>query len=741
VLAEDVEARIMTGRDRIEYLREEMLDVSHAHYRVRRPLSILNGGVETKPVVIRKAMAFDLILREMPIFIENGELIVGSRTMFLPREREMKFWEEGVKRNLDFVPDAETLNGESPGLEFYPHYATEEEKALGRKVSIGEGYVTSHCTAGYGKVLEMGFGGIKEQALSGLKDVEPSSNQAGFLEAVAICMDGATHLVERYEEEAKALASRTREPTRKRELQSIAEICNRIKTQPARTFHEALQLLWFTHMLILIESYNLMALGRLDQYLYPYYERDVAGGGLSREQAFELLACFFIKLNDTSDLHTDNGLNIMLSGLKPDGEDGTNRLTHLCLDTYEAIRLTDPQINIRYHEKTPQDLLDRAVSIWRVGPKPMIYNDHAVIEAMQKVGVAPEDARDYCIDACQDLMIEGKSDFYPIFAGIYGIHLLTIMERVVDRLATFSSFESFWKNLKEEVSADVRKYVEKANQGDRILPKISPTPFLSATLHGCIEAGKDKTGGGTVYNFTGFVGGGLVNVADSAAAIKKLVFEEKRISAARLARAIQRDFEQDEPLRQMLKNKAPKWGSNDDYVDQLARELADHFCTEVLKYDNPRGGRFVPGFFTHHQARLGQAVRATPDGRKRGDPLAVSLSPSLGAEKNGPTGAILSASKINQSKCPLGTSLDLTFYGPSYHGLEERAKMASLIQTYMDMGGIEFQANTLDREVLRDAQRDPEKHRDLVVRVWGFNAYFVTLKREYQEEIIARTEH
>lgn len=718
-----------------------MLEVSHARYRVRKPLSILNRGVESRPVVIRKALAFDLILREMPIFIQDEELIVGSRTMFLPRERDVKFWEDGVKRNLDFVPDAETLNVEFPGLEFYPHYATEEERALGREVSIGEGYVTSHCTAGYGRVLEMGFGGIKDQAVSRLRDVEPDSEQADFLEAVVICMDGATHLVERYEEEAKDIASKTSDPTRKLELQTIAEICSRIKTHPASTFHEALQLLWFTHTMILIESYNLMALGRLDQYLYPYYEKDIASGRLASDQALELLACLFIKLNDTSDLHTDNGLNIMLSGLKPDGADGTNELTYLCLETYETVRLTDPQINIRYHEKTAQDLLNRAVSIWTVGPKPMIYNDHAVIEAMQKVGVALDDARDYCIDACQDLMIEGKSDFYPIFAGIYGIHLLTIMERVVDRLATFSSFEAFWKALKDEIGADVKRYVEKANKGDRVLPKISPTPFLSATLQGCIETGKDKTEGGTAYNFTGFVGGGLVNVGDSLAAIKKLVFEEKRISAADLVRAIQRDFDQDEPLRQMLKNKAPKWGNNDNYVDQLARELADHFCSEVLKYENTRGGRFVPGFFTHHQARLGKVVRSTPDGRKRGEPLAVSLSPSIGAERNGPTGVILSASKMDQSKCPLGTSLDLAFYGPSYRGSEERAKMVSLIQTYMDRGGIEFQANTLDVEILRDAQRHPEKYRDLVVRVWGFNAYFVTVKREYQDEIIARTEH
>ena len=244
-----------------------------------------------------------------------------------------------------------------------------------------------------------------------------------------------------------------------------------------------------------------------------------------------------------------------------------------------------------------------------------------------------------------------------------------------------------------------------------------------------------------MYNFTGFIGGGLVNVANSVAAIKKIVFEKQLCSTKAIVEAIQSDFDGDDYTRNILKNKAPKFGNNDDFVDEIAVELADHFCSEVNKYKNPRGGRFVAGLFSHHQARLGKAVRSTPDGRKRGEPLAVSLSPSNGTEKKGPTGAILSASKIDQIKCPLGTSLDLTFYGPFMQDMEERKKITSLIRTYMDMGGIEFQANFLDRETLIKAQKYPDRYSDLVVRVWGFNAYFVTLKPEYQEEIIARTEY
>ncbi|MBD3307778.1 hypothetical protein GF339_15195 [candidate division KSB3 bacterium] len=735
----------MMDTSRIDYLREQMLNASHAQYRVRRPLSILNGnGIEQKPVVVRKALAFELILQEMPIFIQDRELLVGGRTMFMPRRQDMQFWEdEDIKRNLEFLPDAETLAVESPGFEFYPRYATEAERALGREVEIGEGYVTSHCTAGYGNVLAQGFGGIKEHALNRLQAVPPDSDHAHFLNAVVICMDAATAFVQRYAEEARRRAAQTSDEAQREEFEALVQMCDHIQTYPARTFHEALQLFWFTHLFILIESYSLMAPGRLDQYFFPYYQRDLADGRLSREQALELLACLFIKMNDTSDLHTDNGLNIILSGLKPDGEDGTNDLTYLCFDAYELVNLTDPQINIRYHADTPQQLLDRAMAVKTLGPKPMVYNDHAVIEALLKVGVSLEDARNYCIDACQDVMVEGKSDFYPIFAGVYGIHLLTIMERIVDRLEEFSTFEEFWNALYDEITVDIKRYVDKANDADRILPKISPTPVLSSTLDGCVESGKDKTEGGTIYNFTGFVGGGLITVANSVAAIKKLVFEDQQVSAAELVEAIQRDYAhpQDESLRQRLKNKAPKWGNNDEYVDQIACDLADHFCTEVLKYDNPRGGRFVPGLFTHHQTRLGISARSTPDGRKKSEPLAMSLSPSIGTEKKGPTGAILSAAKIDQSKSPLGTSLDLTFYASSLQEPDGMEKLKALIKTYLKKGGIEFQVNTLDRKILRDAQQHPEQYRDLVVRVWGFNAYFVTLKPEYQEEIISRTEH
>jgi len=719
-------------------LRQMALDVSHARFRVRRTLSIIPGLYDDQPVVVRKARAFELLLHESPVFIQEGELIVGGRTMFLPREQDGGYWDEGTKRNLDFVPDAETLDVKSPGFEFYPHYATEAERALGRPFEIGEGYVTSHCVAGYGNVLRHGFGGIADQARSRLGGSGLSADSRAFLEAVVICMEAAAAYARRYAAEARRLSSSEPERDRLAELETIASVCDRIASAPAATFHEALQLLFFTHLMTLMESYNLMALGRMDQYLHPYFKKDVLQGNVPLDMARELLECLFVKLNDTSDLHTDNGLNIIVSGLKPDGTDGTNELTFLLLQAHREVALTDPQINVRFHAGSPEKLYQEAFLKKSNGPRPMAYNDDTVVQAMQAVGVSTEDARDYCIDACQDLLIGERSDFYPIFAGIYGCHLMVVFERVVDRLESFTTFEEFWSALLEEIRRDVKLYVQRANAADAVLPRISPTPFLSSTLEGCVESGKDKTEGGTRYNFTGFIGGGLVNVANSAAAIHKLVFEERRASAKDVVEAVRGEFAGFEPLRQMLRNDAPKWGNNVGPVDRLAKEIADTFCAEVLSHSNPRGGRFVPGIFTHHQVRLGAKLRSTPDGRRKGEPLAVSLSPANGTAKKGPTAAVLSASSIDQRRCPLGTSLDFTLPPALFAGAEEQGKFKALLKTYFRMGGIEMQVNTFDAAILRDAQRFPERHRDLVVRVWGFNAYFTSLKREYQDELIER---
>ncbi|MGI9538284.1 MAG: pyruvate formate lyase family protein [Desulfocapsaceae bacterium] len=724
--------------DRIEKLRSMMLDVEHRHYRVRKHMSILDDDTASLPVVERKALGFVKMLDEMPKFIMDGELIVGSRTLFNPRHTEGT---DGLSKNLDFAPDAETLAVESPGFEFYPHYLTDAEQAKGAALGIGEGYVTSHCAPGFDRVLTKGFGGLRNEANASLANHGKNSPQAPFLNAVIMILDAIEQFIGSYAELAESMAGSCKDSIRRDELQTISEICSRIKTKPATTFHEALQTVWFVHTFMLMENYNLMSLGRPDQYLYSYYLSDIDAEILTPDQARELLGCLFIKLNDTSDLHTDNGLNIITSGLKPDGTDGTNELSWLFIETYEDVKLTDPQLNIRWHRDTPKDFMKRVMKIkGRFPIPPMVFNDEILIPGLTDIGASLEDARNYSIDACQDVLIPGKSDFYPIFAGTYGIHLLTVFDRVLPRLTQCESFDEFYQQLFDEFTADVEKVVETTNKIDALLPEISPTPVLSLMLEGCIEKGLDKTEGGTIYNHTGFIGGGLVNIADSLAAIKKLVFDEKIVSPKELLSAINANFSGYESLQAKLKNDAPKWGNGDMTVDTYGIELARHFSEEVLKYENVRGGRFVPGLMTHHQVRLGNVVPATPDGRKQGEPLAVSLSPSIGQMKKGPTGALNSAMAVNHRLCPVGTSVDLTLQNSLFKSDEDLDKVITMTEAFLEGGGMEIQYNILDPDMLRAAQKTPNQYRDLVLRVWGFNAYFVTLQREYQDELIARAE-
>lgn len=724
--------------ERTAKLRQMVLDVSHARYRVRRTLSIIPGPYDDQPVVIRKARAFELILRESPIFIQEGELIVGGRTMFLPRAQEGGHWDPGTRRNLDFVPDAETLDVRSPGFEFFPHYATEGEKALGRPFEIGEGYVTSHCVAGYANVLRHGFGGIADKARNRLGESGLSAESRAFLDAVVICMGAAAGFIERYAAEARRMSSSEPDRQRRSELEGIAGVCDRIASAPAATFHEALQLLCFTHLMTLMESYNLMALGRMDQYLYPYFKKDVLEGDVPPERARELLECLFIKLNDTSDLHTDNGLNIVVSGLTPDGRDSTNELSYLLLQVHREVALTDPQINVRFHAGSPEELHGKTFFEKWNGPRPMAYNDEAVVKALQTVGVTREDARDYCIDACQDLLIGERSDFYP--------HLRRHLWMPPD--GRLRKGRGPTRELR-----DVRGVLADAPGGD---------PARRVSIRGAREC----SGRGSAAHFPDAIslqhpgrmrgewkgqdpGRNQVQLhrlrrrwtrqrCEFRCGHPQAGLRGSRASARDVVEALRKDFTDFEALRQMLRNNAPKWGNNEASVDQLAKEIADTFCTEVLKHSNPRGGRFVPGIFTHHQARLGAKLRSTPDGRKKGEPLAISLSPANGTAKKGPTAAVLSASRIDQGRCPLGTSLDFTLPPALFASVDEQGKFKALLKTYFGMGGIELQVNNFDAATLREAQRFPERHRDLVVRVWGFNAYFTSLKREYQDELIER---
>jgi formate C-acetyltransferase len=374
-----------------------------------------------------------------------------------------------------------------------------------------------------------------------------------------------------------------------------------------------------------------------------------------------------------------------------------------------------------------------------MGGFPALYNDDVIIPAIQRIGIPLEDALLYSADGCQETIIPGKGDFYPVFAKI---DLLDTLNRVIQRVnVDWNTFDELLEAYKKEMASTIKIAIDDANIRDQMIALISPVPFLSSTLEGCIENAKDKTEGGATYNYTGFIGGALANAANSLAVIKRCVYDDKMFSLATLRDVLTKNWEDYERLRQLVLNKVPKYGNDNDYVDSLAVEISEFFIREVLQYQNPRGGRYYPGFYVFHQIIQGLNISASPDGRKAGDAVAIHASPTVGTDVSGPTAVINSATKIGRLLPPEGAPLDLRFHPSALKGEEGLEKLMAFVQTYMDQGGIHLQFNIVDTKVLRDAQQSPERHKDLIVRVWGFSAYFVTLTKDYQDNVIARSEH
>jgi len=712
---------------RIQQLKENLLSGSHWKYRTFMPLSVLDDeNAVDKPLVVRKAMAFALMLKKMPIYIQEGELIVGGRTLY----------GRGNKAN----PGPTFKEGQEFSLGYYPRYATEEEKAAVAGLA-GEGASLSHTAAGYDLVLEKGYGGLikmAEQKAEELKnEVGDIQSRLDFLDSVRIVCNATGEHILRYADLANRMSAKTGFSHSKSELEQIAENCRQIAYGTPKTFWQALQLFWFTHVFVLMENYSLMAMGCFDRYMYPFYKADIDAGRITNEQAQELIECTWIKLNESSDISTDNGLNAVFSGIGPDGQDITNDISYMCLDATMNLQLVDPQINTRLHQNTPEPFMRKCCELAKLGMGyPSIFNDDSVIPALQSIGIPLEDACEYCNDGCTEVFISGKSDFYPVFAGQ---NLLSIFMDTLPKLENFETFDELMDAFKDSIADTIKNRFAHADERDRALAKISPVPFLSATLHGCIESAKDKTEGGALYNHTGSIGGGLVNCVNSLAAARTLVYEEKKVDKRELLDALASNFEGQERLRQMLITEVPKFGNGNGEVDEIAHEVARFYCDEVLKYKNPRGGRYLPGFFQYHYVNTGKSFSATPDGRKAGDSLAVDLSPYLGTSKAGPTGVAQSVSAIDQSVCPLGTSTDIKLHPSALAGEEGTQKFAAFTKTFLAMGNMQLQMNVVDAKMLLDAQQNPEKYKDLVVRVWGFNAYFVTLAKDYQDYIIQRT--
>ena len=604
-----------------------------------------------------------------------------------------------------------------------------------------QGHVFNICPD-YASVIASGLAVVRDAAARAL-DANPDANTdtcadacaaggsraACFYRSVVECIDAVLDLCERYASAADSLG-----------LEEVAGRLRRVTSGGAQSFADALQLFRILHYTLWCEGEYHNTVGRFDQYMLPYLQNDLDSGVLTEESAYELLLEFFITFNKDSDLYPgvqqgDNGQSMMLGGLTPDGADGFNILSEMCLRASKDLKLIDPKINLRVHKGTPLSVYERGTELTRVGLGfPQYSNDDVVIPGLLEKGYSLEDAREYVVAACWEFIIPR-----------YGMDVVNIgalsFPSVVDwclhnDLAGAGDFERF----QSAVRSRVRVQCDEIINGFVNLYMI-PAPFMSIMMDDCVEAGRDISEGAR-YNNYGIHGTGLSTAVDSLAAIKKHVFAEKTVSAEALIDAVDSNFEGYGELLTLLRFQSPKIGNDDDAADALAGFLLGAFAEALEGRRNERGGCYRAGtgsamYYLWHAAETG----ASADGRKAGEPFSCNYSPSLSTRLDGPISVIKSFVKPDLKKTINGGPLTMEFHESIFRDQESIKKVACIVKYFIDSGGHQLQLNAIDREALLDAQKAPERYQSLIVRVWGWSAYFVELDRDYQNHIIARQEH
>jgi len=625
-----------------------------------------------------------------------------------------------------------------------------------------------HLVLGHTNIIHAGFAGVRARAQKRLEQCNGEGDADGqaFCEGVLICCEAIRDLAKRYADLARRKAGLARDESRRSELLTIAERCDYVPYHSPRDFREAVQFLWLTQCGALI-SYGMggiFAVGRADQYLYPYYKRDLDTGRITPKQALEILEELLIKLSynllllpavgkDTgSELGADNQA-VTVGGVGRDGRDVTNDLSYLFLDAIMNLRSLTNSFSIRVSEKSPAQWVRKTAEVFSLTSGPAVFNDEVTISSLNKSGYDMEDARDYAIIGCVEPTSDGST--FGCTSG-NDISLTGALEMTLFRgwlwivgkrvgpdtgdPRTFESFEQFMEAYKQQVSYMIETVARMVDLKDTVYAEGFHNPYVSMTLKGCLENATDMTRGGARYNFSSISARGLGTTADSLAVIKALVYEQKKYTMDDLLRTIRNNFRGKETLRQFLVRKAPKFGCDDDKADAIAKEVAEFFCREVAKRPGYRGGIFRPGFFSYGMHVMeGGFLGATPNGRLAGEPVSNSLSPSNGSELKGPTAVMKSLSKIDQTLISNGCALNIKLLPSMLSTPAKIDKLAHLIRGYFAMGGMEVQFNVVDNATLREAQAHPDKHPDLVVRVSGYSAYFTDLGKSIQDEIIART--
>ena len=794
---------------------------------------------EGEPIITRRAKAFAHILHNIPIIIRDNELIVGSSTI-APRGCQTfpEFSYEWLEAELDTVATrtadpfeiAEETKAELKEADKYwkgkttselatSYMAPEAIKAIEHNIFTPGNYFyngVGHVTVKYWEVLETGFEGIMEKAQKELDGCSVGdgnyARKSHFLEAVILSCKAVIDYAGRYAKLAQEMAAQTSDPVRKQELFVIAENCSRVPAKGAQNFYEACQSFWFVQQLLQMESSgHSISPGRFDQYMYPYYKKDMEAGTITREFAQELMDCIWVKLNDLNkcrDAASAEGFagyslfqNLIAGGQNKEGEDVTNDLSVMCIQASMHVHLPAPSLSVRVWNGSPHEFLIKAAELTRTGiGLPAYYNDEVIIPALQNRGLSLEDAREYNIIGCVEPQKAGKTEGWHDAAFFNMCRPLELVfSNGMDKgemvgiptgdVTQMKTFDEFFDAYKKQMEYCIYLLVNADNAIDVAHAERCPLPFLSCMIDDCLKEGKSVQEGGAVYNFTGPQGFGIANMADGLFAIRKLVYEDKKVSMKELKEALAWNYDKGldaqsagdmtemimkamqkagrnvdastaegllktfmgmkpgEQKTQRFKeihdmiDEVPKFGNDIPEVDYFAREVAYTYSKPLQKYNNPRGGKFQAGLYpVSANVPLGGQTGATPDGRYAHTPVADGVSPSAGKDVKGPTAAATSVSRLDHFIVSNGTLFNQKFHPSALSGREGLEKFVALIRGYFDQKGMHMQFNVVDRQTLLDAQEHPEKYKHLVVRVAGYSALFTTLSRSLQDDIIRRTE-
>lgn len=684
--------------DRVERLRERMNRDAHGVHRIACP-SDWSVADKDCSLAERRAHSLHMACERMPIAIEPDELIVGLTSL---------------------------LGGGGRPFSNLPVFFRDDAEAE----SVDSARATSHNVPGFDKLMRQGLAALAAKAKANLACVS-EENKRSYLSSFVIACDAVAVLLRRYAQQAARQAEEVHEAHRRAELKRIAETCTHLIDGAPRDLQDALQFYWISWSLIVVEVGCLVSMGRIDQVLAPYWPTDPT----ERAGAQELIDCFIIKCNDQNKLWAGSSLinnQVMLSGLTRDGSDATNPVTWAVLSALDRLNMPDPQPAVRLHDRSPAELLHAVCRLWRDGRSQIsVYNDDAFVPALQGAGIQAADARDYAIDACQDVSIFGRSDF---FLGGH-IAMAGLLLRAMDTTPApdCNSLLSTYKDLIATAAADQCNGYSKRIQDTLGLP----CPLLSVSMDNCIETGLDMANGGLAIRDKGVMLGEPVVMINSLAAIRKVVYEDGAATLAEVSEACKANWLGHEDLQRKLQD-APKWGNDDDAVDLPGAEIFRFASEEIWKHRMPDGSRFLSGIHQAHHVSAGHGMAATPDGRSRGQPMSPTLAPANGTAKKGPTAVMKSVTKIDPMVSQWNSSLTMVFDPTGLRGDEGLAKFEALLRTWLKLRGPQLQVNVVSEEMLQAAKADPNRYRDLIVRVWGFCDRFVSLQPIYQDELIDR---